>query len=81
VGMADDMQLMQMLRNYQLPPEQPAGYQPLQQPAMPPQAPPAQPMSLFPGLSVETNLQGRAPQDLARQLRYHPYWLQYNRQF
>jgi hypothetical protein len=36
MGMADDMQLMQMLRHYQMPlaPEQPAGYQPM--PQMPP---------------------------------------------
>jgi hypothetical protein len=80
MGMADDMQLMQMLRNYQLPPQMPADYQPLQTPQMPPQAP-MSPQPMLPGFSIETNLEGRKPQDLMQQLRYHPYWLQYNRQF
>jgi len=35
MGMADDLALMRMLRNYQLP-QQPLGYQPLQLPAGPP---------------------------------------------
>jgi hypothetical protein len=79
MGMADDIQLMQMLRNYQLPPQMPAGYQPLQMPQM---QPPPQPQPMFPNLSLEMNAEGRRPQDVTRQFRtFDPYWLQYNRQF
>src|SRR5262245_1187323 len=79
MGMADDMQMLQMLRNYQLP-QQPLGYQPLQ---LPPQSLPAQPAVHVPqtafGLDLGTAGSNRGELRMSIDPRY--WQLFYGRQF
>jgi len=79
MGMADDMQMLQMLRNYQLP-QQPLGYQPMQ---LPPEPRPAQPSLQLPqtGFGLDLGTAGNNRRELRMGIDPRYWQLFYGRQF